>query len=234
MHVPRWAKVVGSVVAAMLWIVGIAGVPDDLQTWSKWLEWLSGNSGRWLVTGTAIVLLLLVWSGSIRESFRREYDEPRNFSKLRIEPLVLSSKKAVFNVENEGVETTVVATINWIRWFTDGKWTDFWAGDFPYRLDWDEAHGNRISALGIGLIKVVTVFDRGPFSTEGKYLGFYKAGGIRWETERGGVGHLKCEIEFTADPPLQEPVKEVFDILFDSSDSLVSFHKSDFTPLAKN
>ncbi len=47
-------------VFAVLAIIGLAGLPDDLPRWAEWLSPLDGNLGRWLVVIIGVAMFLVV------------------------------------------------------------------------------------------------------------------------------------------------------------------------------
>jgi hypothetical protein len=61
MRLPRWLRVVGTVIGAALAIIGLAGIGDDLQTWQQWLadagKTLGGNTGRWVLVSVGLVFI---------------------------------------------------------------------------------------------------------------------------------------------------------------------------------
>lgn len=71
----KWLRRVGSLLAALMGIIGGAGLPEDLQTWRGWLAALAraagGNTGRWVLTLAALAILLIANEDKLRAWRRR-------------------------------------------------------------------------------------------------------------------------------------------------------------------
>lgn len=79
---PRWLRWAGSVVAALVWIVGLAGIPDDLQAWGCFFSSLDNEIARWLMAGVGLGLLVVIqvlskWRGP---SERQPVEQPDDSS----------------------------------------------------------------------------------------------------------------------------------------------------------
>ena len=53
------ARAAGKMIAVAIWLIGIAGMPDDLSTWAKWVAWLDPEWVRFvsIVVGLPIMAL---------------------------------------------------------------------------------------------------------------------------------------------------------------------------------
>ena len=53
------ARAVGKMIAAVVWLIGIAGMPDDLSTWSEWVAWLDPGWVRFVSTVVGVPIMAL-------------------------------------------------------------------------------------------------------------------------------------------------------------------------------
>lgn len=56
-----WIRTVVTVVSVILFLIGLAGIPDDLMTWATWIALLQAGVPWWVFLLTSAVLIALTW-----------------------------------------------------------------------------------------------------------------------------------------------------------------------------
>ena len=56
-----WLRIIGSLVSAILFLIGLAGIPNNLTTWFEWLSILKTNVPWWGLILVSIGLAALIW-----------------------------------------------------------------------------------------------------------------------------------------------------------------------------
>jgi len=56
-----WRRAVATMISAVLFVIGLSSLPEDLARWISWLQWVNSNSGRTALVVFGILLLLTAW-----------------------------------------------------------------------------------------------------------------------------------------------------------------------------
>ncbi|HZW93283.1 MAG TPA: MIR domain-containing protein [Candidatus Eremiobacteraceae bacterium] len=73
-----WLRTVGTSVSAILFLIGLAGVPRNLTTWFRWLSILKTSVPWWVLIVASIALAGLTWGPMIvRRTKRKRRDDIR-------------------------------------------------------------------------------------------------------------------------------------------------------------
>lgn len=128
------ARAVGKTIAAVVWLIGIAGMPDDLSTWAKWVAWLDPEWVRFvsIVVGVPIMALYVYprWLDrrrgatmpSDRDRFRSMQRELYRLSQLTSNPHHYSEIRVIGGIlEEMGIATPPASEIG----NEEGSWKPF-------------------------------------------------------------------------------------------------------------
>lgn len=128
------ARAVGKTSAAVVWLIGIAGMPDDLSTWAKWVAWLDPEWVRFvsIVVGVPIMALYVYprWLDrrrgatmpSDRDRFRSMQQELYRLSRLTSNPHHYSEIRVIGGIlEEMGIATPPTSEIG----NEGGSWKPF-------------------------------------------------------------------------------------------------------------
>lgn len=62
---PNWVKAAGSVISAMMFIIGLASLPDNTKRWFRWLRGIGSHARKgvpwWILLSFSLGLLTLLW-----------------------------------------------------------------------------------------------------------------------------------------------------------------------------
>ncbi len=61
-----WLEMVGTLISAILFLIGLAGVPGNLTTWFNWLSVLRAGVPWWVLIAVSIALAALIWVPKIK------------------------------------------------------------------------------------------------------------------------------------------------------------------------
>jgi hypothetical protein len=72
-----WVRGVGTFVAGVLAVSGIAGIPEDLTTWQTWTNALSVLAPWWAFLGLSAVIFAIIWGPVLVATIKRGRDTVR-------------------------------------------------------------------------------------------------------------------------------------------------------------
>ena len=128
------ARAVGKMIAAVVWLIGIAGMPDDLSTWSEWVAWLDPGWVRFVSTVVGVPIMALyvyprwldrrrgVTMRSDSDRFRSMEHELYRLSRLTSNPHHYSEIRVIGGIlEEMGIATPPASEIG----NEEGSWKPF-------------------------------------------------------------------------------------------------------------
>jgi len=194
MRFSKWAKVVLTPLTVALWLIGLGGVPEDIQTWGIWLKELDSEAGRWIVVLSATAVLLAVWSDWIWERLRggslrtAKRQVTKRTIPLSFDARIVDWRSGMLCVENQTrEEIRVIASIG-AAWLNGNR-----LPIPPLRISWVD--GNNV--FGPRAIKSARVFM---LTEEAKTVVMTSEDGFvqRWPMEPG-ILKFALRIEYPND-----------------------------------
>jgi hypothetical protein len=116
---PHWAYLLCNVLAAILSLIGLGGIPDSVRQWGRWIDMVGSDAGRWIVAVVAALLVVLA-NGGHRWLFRRIWSptpaaEPKLVPSPPTAPSPIS-RDAPQSMNCPLCKKTSVSWLPWLPW----------------------------------------------------------------------------------------------------------------------